>query len=833
MTVTETGTASDTTIITINGSPTASSNLFFHVTKTGESERRETRETLTQSSSQTKTLSASSVKTQSSKQLPSSSTSSPSSSLPPPSSSLAARPRSSSNNRFIVVTPSHNNRVQTVQLSEIQPKSVLTVHLSEVQPGLTVAGADPSSSSRSGYSEHQSHAQHTLTLTSRLTSDGDHLSVITLSHTLSPPVLTSQTETVIITTGLGNVTTEKPGARELGDFMELNPISTDEAPEINPDHVIRLSDPTDSFETFPELVSLELVGHEAESTNKQSSSKENITVTPHERKISDVAFELDENFTENILKEESETELPQDIDIEQTTVLFEDEEQKSETDERPRHGSTAGVSLNRQEALNTESETENDEFNVNKLEENARVEFPLTKKMQKLEGQSRENINIDSKENMIQSSPVHAEKWRKEKGVFEGREPASELLVELDKEKFKINRANITVPESLQASRDNLTSDQESDGSSQAAVIVPRAETQLQENLIIDWISEESEVSNLTSKIVTEKPMSSVTKIRGADFHLNLTAPATLVLKKSPEHVNEENIIPLQLQVKKKVNENILPRKYNLMDPAFHQPIPIIGNREYLGLANQNSSYGNRAMAKNINTPSQYKHSPDEEAFNEIKDILDGYKKKKILSIKNGLWDTELNLTFNITEETETRKKRKIESFIPPAPVRDNNRQLVPRLDPRPSSSAYSAPISSSTPDSCFTETACSSSCGTGFQLLLPDKSSEGCSGAVLRVVPCSPGPCPVSCVWAAWSDWSSCARTDDANPECSQRRRRQVQRRQSAGGRACTGDFAERRFCVSQDCQGEHIPPFFIKSEPCFLSRLSRGGGASWSGGL
>ena len=241
MTVTETGTASDTTIITINGSPTASSNLFFHVTKTGESERRATRETLTQSSSQTKTLSASSVKTQSSKQLPSSSTSSPSSSLPPPSSSLAARPRSSSNNRFIVVTPSHNNRVQTVQLSEIQPKSVLTVHLSEVQPGLTVAGADPSSSSRSGYSEHQSHAQHTLTLTSRLTSDGDHLSVITLSHTLSPPVLTSQTETVIITTGLlGNVTTEKPGARELGDFMELNPISTDEAPEINPDHVIRL-----------------------------------------------------------------------------------------------------------------------------------------------------------------------------------------------------------------------------------------------------------------------------------------------------------------------------------------------------------------------------------------------------------------------------------------------------------------------------------------------------------------------------------------------------------------------------------------------------------------
>ena len=156
----------------------------------------------------------------------------------------------------------------------------------------------------------------------------------------------------------------------------------------------------------------------------------------------------------------------------------------------------------------------------------------------------------------------------------------------------------------------------------------------------------------------------------------------------------------------------------------------------------------------------------DNEAFNEIKDIFDGYKKKKILA--NSLWDTELRLTFNITEKEDIRQKRKIESFTPPAPVRNNNRQLIPRVDPNSPSSSYgapspsssssygapSAPSSSSFPDTCFTATSCTASCGSGFQLLLPDKSSALCSGAVFRVVPCSPGPCPVHCVWAAWTPW-------------------------------------------------------------------------------
>ena len=172
------------------------------------------------------------------------------------------------------------------------------------------------------------------------------------------------------------------------------------------------------------------------------------------------------------------------------------------------------------------------------------------------------------------------------------------------------------------------------------------------------------------------------------------------------------------------------------MDPAFHQPIPIIGNREYRGLVNQNTVYGTLARNNIINAETQSKQEPqskhlapaDNEAFNEIKDIFDDYKKKKMLASTNRLWDTELSLTFNITEKKDGGKKRKIESFIPP--VRDNNRQLIPRVDPK--SSSYSAPSpspssASSLPDSCFTATACSSSCGTGFQLLLPDKSSVLC----------------------------------------------------------------------------------------------------------
>ena len=89
---------------------------------------------------------------------------------------------------------------------------------------------------------------------------------------------------------------------------------------------------------------------------------------------------------------------------------------------------------------------------------------------------------------------------------------------------------------------------------------------------------------------------------------------------------------------------------------------------------------------------------------------------------KKNLWNTELKLTFNITEDA--RKKRKIDEHIGDH-VRNNERSLTQRQDygaPKP-------PPSQDVPDSCFVTTSCSSSCGTGFQLLIPDKSDYSCQG--------------------------------------------------------------------------------------------------------
>ena len=629
--------------------------------------------------------------------------------------------------------------------------------------------------------------------------------------------------------------TESPVLEERGDVIESD--------QIKPDQVII----RESVETFPELSSLEL----ARQTEEQISSKDtfsennpNITLASHEETfISDV--EPDENLNENVLEHEaSVTELPQDIDGEQTTVLFEDEE-KSETDERPLSGSMDGEDLN-----------DLDRNHHSEKESEMNGEVPTTMKI-KAEERSREKINIDHdvidpKENNVESRQVHADFWENEVLSVDETELPPELMME--NEVVPDKGTILIAPETLTKLTDNIIppprSDQASDGSSQNNVIVPRAETQLQENLILDWISEEREVSNLTSEISSEKPMPSVTEIQGIDLLVNITTPVSLKVTENPDikilRVEEAPKLKGLEDSEVLSDTKSKDRKYKLMDPAFHQPIPIIGNREYLGLVNQNTGYGTLARNNNnINTQTQSKHEPqskhlaeaDNEAFNEIKDIFDDYKKKKILASTNSLWDTELSLTFNITEKKEDgRKKRKIESFIPPAPVRDNNRQLIPRVDPNSSPPSYSAPSpsSSSLPDSCFTATACSSSCGTGFQLLLPDKSSALCQEAVLRVMPCTIGPCPVHCAWAAWSSWTSCSQTDDSSPECSQGRRRQVQRRQSAGGRACTGDFSERRFCVSQDCQGETMraAQLYIKNN-IFHFRLPRGGGASWDAGL
>ena len=147
------------------------------------------------------------------------------------------------------------------------------------------------------------------------------------------------------------------------------------------------------------------------------------------------------------------------------------------------------------------------------------------------------------------------------------------------------------------------------------------------------------------------------------------------------------------------------------------------------------------------------------------------------------LWETEISVKLNITEEA--RRKRNYDE------------DEVTRQD-------YSVSGQSAPADDCYVSTTCSSSCGTGFKLLLPDKtSSSQCGEVSLQVLPCSAGPCPRHCVWSAWSEWSRCSRSGDT-PECTQGRGRQVLEQEEAGGRSCQGDTEEIRYCLAQDCLGK-----------------------------
>ena len=228
-------------------------------------------------------------------------------------------------------------------------------------------------------------------------------------------------------------------------------------------------------------------------------------------------------------------------------------------------------------------------------------------------------------------------------------------------------------------------------------------------------------------------------------------------------------------------------------------------------------------LSTSVPGSGEVKENEDDVSLNEIRDSPPLPRELQ----QPGLWDTELRLAFNITEDADTRRKRRItaqsipvryaeplaymnpmdtdhqqsdvEVFRPPPPPqRDNERALAPSY----SSPGPAPPAPATPPDSCFTATSCSSSCGEGFQLLLPRTDDPQCAGGSLRVLPCST-PCPAACVWAAWAEWSPCTRAEDSEPACSQRRRRAVQQRQAGGGRPCDGDTAERRFCVSEQCQG------------------------------
>ena len=159
------------------------------------------------------------------------------------------------------------------------------------------------------------------------------------------------------------------------------------------------------------------------------------------------------------------------------------------------------------------------------------------------------------------------------------------------------------------------------------------------------------------------------------------------------------------------------------------------------------------------------------------------------------------------------------------------------------SSSGYGAPAAD--PEDCYLETGCSSSCGEGFRLLLPNKQAASCVSSVLQVLPCKEKECPLDCSWDLWSPWAQCAQrskrkarslsrifqnnddftyvseesyervpekrqtsygspsSDRTFPSCSQSRVRGVSRPAENGGRQCRGDRAEERYCRSSQCRG------------------------------
>ncbi len=132
-------------------------------------------------------------------------------------------------------------------------------------------------------------------------------------------------------------------------------------------------------------------------------------------------------------------------------------------------------------------------------------------------------------------------------------------------------------------------------------------------------------------------------------------------------------------------------------------------------------------------------------------------------------------------------------------------------------------------PPECFIETPCTRSCGDGFKLLLPNPNGYGCYGASLQVHPCNEKPCPIDCMWGAWSQWSPCTKSGHgqrrrrsadhgyAHPYvhhqvesaiCTQSRQRVVDVAEANYGKPCIGEYSETRYCQSYECQGPVGPP-------------------------
>jgi hypothetical protein len=118
-------------------------------------------------------------------------------------------------------------------------------------------------------------------------------------------------------------------------------------------------------------------------------------------------------------------------------------------------------------------------------------------------------------------------------------------------------------------------------------------------------------------------------------------------------------------------------------------------------------------------------------------------------------------------------------------------------------------------PTDCYIETGCSTSCGDGFRLILPNKGAAGCTPIVMQVLACNERTCPVDCAWDHWAPWAQCGQrvkrqAGYGSPVagdvtvCSQSRARGIKRSLQHGGRQCRGENFEERYCRSSQCQGE-----------------------------
>jgi len=100
-------------------------------------------------------------------------------------------------------------------------------------------------------------------------------------------------------------------------------------------------------------------------------------------------------------------------------------------------------------------------------------------------------------------------------------------------------------------------------------------------------------------------------------------------------------------------------------------------------------------------------------------------------------------------------------------------------------------------------EIPCTATCGTGrftktrSIAVVPNWGGNVCSGTDIIIQNCSEFPCPVDCVWKAWSDWSACSVTCANGTQTRTRGSVPAQ----FGGRECVGAVTQTIGCKFQPC--------------------------------